>query len=108
MESSLEASDRQSAAVQKTPNRISLASIKDKIESVEYYHPTVSAAMTVAFVKMGNGFILIGKSSPADPENFDAELGRKFALEDAIRQAWPMEAYRLLSEKLAAGTPLGG
>lgn len=93
---SLEITDAESQAVQKTPHRVSLDSIKDKIANVDYYHPERHPHMTVAFVTMSNGFVLVGKSAPADPKNFDAALGEKFAFEDAVRQAWPLEAYVLL------------
>lgn len=102
-ESSLEVSDRLSAEVQKTPNRVSLASIKDKIASVEYYNPPIAPHMTVAFVEMSNGFILVGKSAPADSDNYNKELGEKFAFEDAVRQAWPLEAYNMLTDALRDG-----
>ena len=36
----------------------------------------------------------------ADAENFDKELGKKFAYEDALRQMWPLEAY-LLRERMS-------
>jgi hypothetical protein len=96
---SLEASDAAAAAVAKTEARVTLDSIRAKVATVEYHHPNVAGHMTVAFVRMENGFIVIGKSAPADPLNFDAELGHKFALEDALRQVWALEGY-LLCEKL--------
>jgi hypothetical protein len=36
----------------------------------------------------------------ASPENFNADLGRKFAYEDAVRQLWPLMGYAL-RDKLA-------
>jgi hypothetical protein len=99
--SSLEVTDAQAAAVQKTEHRVTLASINDKIESVEYHNPILSPHTTVAYVKMSNGYLVLGTSTPADPKNFDAELGKKFSLEDAIRKIWPLEGYALC-EKLAA------
>ncbi len=98
---SLQTSDAAAAAVQKTPNRVTLESMKAKIADVEYILPTSLPTMTIAVVRMENGFALVGKSAPADPANFDAELGRKFAYEDAVRQLWPLEGYAL-REKLAA------
>lgn len=98
---SLEASDAAAAAVQKTDNRVTLDSMKAKVASTEYIRPASARHMTIAVVSLSNGFQLIGKSAPADPANFDAALGEKFALEDAIRQMWPLEGY-LLREKLAA------
>lgn len=100
MTASLEATEAASRAVQKTPHRVSLDSIKAKIVEVEYHHPAVCPHMTVAFVKMANGFIVVGESAPADPANFNADLGREFALENAIRKIWPLEGYAL-RERLA-------
>jgi hypothetical protein len=91
----LTVTDQAAAAMQKTPNRVSLDSIKAKIAEVEYHSPALCSHMTVAFVKLANGFIVIGESAPADPANFDANLGRQFAMEDAIRQIWPLEGYAL-------------
>lgn len=97
--SSNEMTDRESAAVQKTKFRVTLDSIRQKIVSCDYYNPPSASHMTLAIVLLDNGYIIVGKSTPADPENFNAELGRKFALEDAERQIWPLEAY-LLRETL--------
>lgn len=99
--SSLQISDQQSAEVQKTPNRVTLDSLHAKIADTAYYNPVFAPQMTIAIVKLSNGFVVLGESAPADPENFNAELGRKFALENAIRKIWPLEGY-LLCEKLAA------
>jgi len=92
---SLRYTDNESVAVQKTPNRVSLDSMLEKVADVEYLHPAQIPTMTIAVVLMKNGFAVVGKSAPADPLNFDADLGRKFAYEDAIRQLWPLEGYAL-------------
>ena len=97
----LQVSDAEAAAVQKTPNRVTLESIEAKIEFVEYINPTSAPHVTLAFVKLKNGFVLTGLSAPADTENFNAELGKKFSYEKAVRQVWEHEGY-LLCEKLAA------
>lgn len=94
-------SDAEAAAVQKTPHRVTLESIEAKVESVEYINPQSAPHVTLAFVKLKNGFVLTGKSAPADPNNYNEELGKKFSYEDAVRQAWAHEGY-LLCEKLAA------
>lgn len=98
---SLQATDAASKAVQKTPNRVSLDYIVERISDVEYIHPTRTPHMTIAIMTMVNGFVVIGKSAPADADNFDAELGKKFAYEDGVRQMWPLEGFAL-RERLAA------
>ncbi len=59
-------------------------------------------SLSLCILVMKNGFIVIGKSAPASAENFNAELGRKFAYEDAIRQLWPLMGY-VLRERLHHG-----
>lgn len=57
--------------------------------------------LSVCFLVMRNGFTIIGKSAPASPENFNAELGKKLAYEDAVRQIWPLMGFAL-RDRLAA------
>lgn len=102
----LEATERYSAAKSTHP-RVSLDSMKAKIATEAYFTagdagdalgiPTHDAArlLTLCIITMQNGFTLVGKSAPASPENFDAEKGRTFAYEDAIKQLWPLEGYAL-------------
>lgn len=113
--SSLQASENAAAAVAVAP-RVALADIEAKIKAK--YETTADFAvmnagvrapapmaelkvLSICILVMQNGFTVIGKSAPASPENFNADLGRKFAYEDAIRQLWPLEGYAL-REKLSA------
>lgn len=102
---SVQHTDQEAAAVAKAP-RVSLASIEAAIRA--RYDFTADKALgegipivdelkilSVCILVMRNGFVIIGKSAPASPENFNAELGRKFAYEDAIRQLWPLMGYAL-------------
>lgn len=57
--------------------------------------------LSICILVMSNGFTIIGKSAPASAANFNAELGRKLAYEDAIRQLWPLMGYAL-RDKLAS------
>lgn len=57
--------------------------------------------LSICILVMKNGFTIIGKSAPASPENFNAELGKKFAYEDAMRQIWPLMGFAL-RDKLAS------
>ena len=95
---SLEATEAASAAVAVAP-RVTLDSMEAKIESENY--TVIDGILTLCTVKMKNGFYVTGESAPASPENFNAELGRKFARENAIRQLWKLEGYAL-RERLAA------
>lgn len=56
--------------------------------------------LTLYVCVMSNGFMVVGKSAPASPENYNAELGKKNAYEDCIRQLWQLEGY-FLRERLS-------
>lgn len=99
---SLEVSDAASAAVQKTPHRVTLDRMKNKIRTVEFFHPARAPSMTICAMTTATGFVLVGKAAPADPANYNQALGEKFAQEDCLRQMWELEGY-LLCERLAAG-----
>jgi hypothetical protein len=60
------------------------------------------AHLTVCQMTMKNGFIVIGKSAPISPDNFNRDLGRKLAYEDCIRQLWPLMGYALRDRLHAA------
>jgi Phage protein (N4 Gp49/phage Sf6 gene 66) family len=92
---SLRVTDDLSKRVQKTEHRVSLDSMLKKIEFEEYLYPDHVQHMTICVLLLKNGFAVVGKSAPADPENFDVEMGKKFAKEDAIRELWGLEGYAL-------------
>lgn len=81
--------------------RLSPADI-DAAITREDYHVFPGTTLTVCMLVLQNGFCVVGKSAAASPENFDEELGRKIAREDARSQIWALEGYRLRSD-LAAG-----
>ena len=54
---------------------------------------------TVVSYRLKNGFTVLGRSACVCPENFNAELGMKFARENAIDKMWELEGY-LLQNKL--------
>lgn len=57
--------------------------------------------LTICLMTLHNGFMVLGKSAPASPANYDADLGRKLAYEDCIRQLWPLCAFSLLDFQTA-------
>ncbi len=46
-----------------------------------------------------NGFTVTGESACASPENFDEEIGRKIARQNAVNKIWQLEGY-LLKQRL--------
>jgi hypothetical protein len=103
---SLQESDKEVGAVAKAP-RVSLADIEAAIRS--RYDLTGDGAvadpgipvdmalqrLSLCILVIRNGFVIVGKSAPAAAANFNRELGKKLAYEDAIRQLWPLMGFAL-------------
>ncbi|MGC0154834.1 Gp49 family protein [Chromobacterium vaccinii] len=68
-------------------------------EEVQLGSPLLLLTFCVLVLK--NGFTVTGESACASPENFDAELGRKIARQNAVNKVWPLLGY-VLKERLAA------
>ena len=56
---------------------------------------TALSLLTFCVLVLRNGFTVTGESACVSPENFDAELGRKIARQNAIDKVWPLMAYAL-------------
>ena len=68
------------------------------------------ALLTFCVLRLKNGFTVTGESACASPENFDAEIGRRIARENAVAKVWPLMGYELRSKlaEAAAPHPLAG
>jgi len=64
----------------------------------EEYHVFPGTTMTVCALKLRNGFIVIGESAAASPENFDAASGCRIARDNARSKIWALEGYLLRSK----------
>lgn len=56
--------------------------------------------LTFCVLRLRNGFTVTGESACASPDNFDDELGRKIARQNAVAKVWPLLGFRL-RDKLA-------
>lgn len=72
----------------------------------EDYHVFPGTTVTVCCLSLRNGFTVVGESACASPSNFDPELGRKIARDDARGKIWALEGYAL-RERLWNGTVTG-
>ena len=85
-------------------NKVTLEQIQSKIKS-ESYIVLPDGRTTLCTLTMENGFTINGTSACVDAANFDINLGRRYAHEDAIRQIWPLEGY-LLAQRLYENPPV--
>ena len=90
-----------------TAPRVTPEDIENNIDSVVYF--TVGDAcdalglpsdlsfdlLTLCVISLRNGFTVTGESACASPENFDAEIGKKIARQNAVGKIWPLMGYEL-------------
>ena len=50
---------------------------------------------TIVLLKLRNGFEVAGASSCVDASSYDHEIGKRYAREKALSQAWQVLAYQL-------------
>lgn len=101
---------------------VSEASIEEKIAGVYYINAGVALAaqgevvaslkqtidpahlaelglVTICIIVMKNGFKVEGTSACVDPSNYNEEVGRQYAYENAFEKLWELEGY-VLKQKM--------
>ena len=103
--------------------RVTPAAIEDAIASEHYFTaaegveghaehtiegdwiaPDPLHLLTFCVLVLRNGFTVTGESACASPENFDAEIGRQIARQNAVAKLWPLLGYELRSKLHAVET----
>ena len=98
----------------KTAPRVTPADIEANIASEHYFtaedgvgrankgqtsnggkNPVCLSLLTFCVLVLRNGFTVTGESACASPENFDAEIGRNIARQNAVNKIWPLLGYEL-------------
>ena len=96
----------------KTAPRVTPADIEANIASEHYFTASQGKAgagyvihdandkgplslLTFCVLVLKNGFTVTGESACASPENFDSEIGRRVARENAKQKIWPLMGYEL-------------
>lgn len=100
----------------KTAPRVTPADIEANIASEHYFTaadgifraqlhsdkapnvPAEAALLTFCVLVLRNGFTVTGESACASPENFDAEIGRNIARQNAVQKVRPLMGYALRTE----------
>lgn len=60
--------------------------------------PKPLGLLTFCVLVLRNGFTVTGESACASPENFNADIGRSIARENAVNKVWPLLGFRLRDE----------
>ena len=106
----------------KTAPRVTPAAIEANIFSEHYFtaadgarmsphgnHPVQDmntgalGLLTFCVLVLKNGFTVTGESACASPENFDAEIGRNIARQNAVQKIWPLLGFALKERLHAEG-----
>lgn len=82
--------------------RITPADI-DAVIRDEKYHVIPGTTTTVCCLVLRNGFTVLGESSCVSAKNFDEEIGRKIAREEARNKIWVLEGYLLKQRQYEKG-----
>ena len=80
-------------------NKVTQEQIESLISNAESQEHVFWDKELVISYKLKNGFTVLGRGVCVDPKNFDIEIGRKVAKEQAMNKLWELEGY-LLQNKL--------
>lgn len=78
--------------------RLTPAHIDSQIKEIRY-HIADGTTTTICSLILMNGFVVNGESACVSLENFDADLAKRIAFDNAREKIWLMEGY-LLKQKL--------
>lgn len=96
--------EAQAIVATKTAPRVTVEHIERKIAHVTYFKMRQGvegddhSAGTLCVITMQNGWASTGFSAPSSPENFDFEVGKRYAYENAFKPLWQLEGYLLREE----------
>jgi hypothetical protein len=68
------------------------------LRGVGIVHVPALRLLTFCVLVLRNGFTVTGESACASPKNFDAEIGRNVARQNAVQKIWPLMGYQLRDE----------
>jgi len=75
--------------------RVTLDQLEQTIVFEHYLNPEEVHPLTICVLELQNGFMLVGHSAPADPDNFNEAIGRRLARQKAVDQIWPLLGFAL-------------
>lgn len=70
------------------------AYIESLVADVEY-HQTPGTTLTVCVLTLTNGSAVVGTSNVINPANYDAQIGKTTAYQNAFGKIWELEGYAI-------------
>jgi hypothetical protein len=77
--------------------KLTIEKIKSKVVAEEVRR--IGEKTTVCVFTLENGFEVVGSSACVDPNDYDFDIGMKYARENAYQKVWELEAYLLQENK---------
>lgn len=87
------------------PNTVTKGALDHLVAQSKTDYAVFDSKLTVAVITLPNKFKVIGQSSCVDANNFNKELGEKYALENAVEKLWEFEGYLLANDIYRAKQP---
>lgn len=78
--------------------KVTKDSIEAKIAKVDYL-VLPDSTVTLCNITLKNGYSVRGESACVDPRNFNVEIGKGLAYEQAFDRLWPLEGYLLAESR---------
>lgn len=78
----------------------------ERLEEVivgESFHVFENTCLTICCLTLKNGFTVTGESACVSPENFDADIGKRIARDNAKEKIWALEGYALRNKIYGQG-----
>ena len=87
--------------------KVTTESIDAKITTASYFQ-IPGSTVTICQLTLQNGFGVIGQAACVNPANFDEQVGKTIAYQNARDQIWKLEGYllkeQMYQQALADGT----
>ena len=74
-----------------------IGAMPDEATAESHPCPDSLRLLTFCVLVLKNGFTVTGESACASPENFDFEIGKKIARQNAVSKMWALMGYELKS-----------
>lgn len=55
----------------------------------------IDGRLTICVLRLKNGFLVTGDSAATDADNYDQDLGKKIARQNAVAKVWHLLGFRL-------------
>ncbi len=79
-------------------NRVTQEQIHALLDAAQTEEQTFFGKDHIVCYRLESGFTIVGRGACVDPANFDIEIGRKVARENAEHQLWQLEGYLLQNQ----------